>query len=50
MVRRENAVEVQGIAGGKGPAHVYHILSKEELLGHGRLYARIVLPPKSSVG
>ncbi|MCR5347571.1 MAG: cupin domain-containing protein [Fretibacterium sp.] len=50
MVRRENVVEVQGLAGGTGPAHVHHIVSKEELLGHGRLYARVVLPPKSSVG
>lgn len=50
MVRRENLVEVQGLAGGKGPAYVYNIVSKEELLGHGRLYARVVLPPKSSVG
>ena len=50
MVRRENVVEVQGLAGGEGPAHVCHIVSKEELLGHGRLYARVVLPPKSSVG
>ena len=50
MVRRENIVEVQGLAGGSGPAYVHHIVSKEELLGHGRLYARVVLPPKSSVG
>ena len=50
MVRRENIVEVQGLAGGSGPARVCHIVSKEELLGHGRLYARVVLPPKSSVG
>ncbi|MBR1672709.1 MAG: cupin domain-containing protein [Fretibacterium sp.] len=50
MVRREDIVEVQGLAGGKGPAYVHHIVSKEELLGHGRLYARVVLPPRSSVG
>lgn len=50
MVRRENMVEVDGLAGGKGKARVYHIVTKEELLGHARLYARVVLPPGSSVG
>ena len=50
MIRKERLEEVQGLAGGKGPAYVHHIVSKEELLGHGRLYARVVLPPGSSVG
>nr|MBQ6739973.1 hypothetical protein [Synergistaceae bacterium] len=50
MVRRENLVEVNGLAGGKGVARVHHIVSLEELLGHGRLYARVILPPGASVG
>ena len=50
MIRKENIAEVNGLAGGKGMAKVCNIVSKEELLGHGRLYARVVLPPKSSVG
>lgn len=50
MVRRENLVEVNGLAGGKGIARVHHIVSFEELLGHGRLYARVILPPGASVG
>ncbi len=50
MVRREILAEVDGLAGGHGIAHVHHIVSKDELLGHGRLYARVVLPPGSGVG
>lgn len=50
MVRRDSTVEVFGLAGGKGPAYAHYIVSQEELLGHGRLYARIILPPGSSVG
>lgn len=50
MVRKENMMKVDGLAGGKGTAYVYHVVSEEELLGHGRLYARVVLKPNSSVG
>lgn len=50
MVRREMTTEANGLAGGRGPARVHHVLSKDELMGHGRVYARIVLPPKSSIG
>lgn len=50
MVRKERLVKVEGLAGGKGTAEVYHIVSDEELMGHARLYARVVLKPNSSVG
>lgn len=50
MIRKANIVEVNGLAGGKGPVYLHHIISKEEMLGHGRLYARVILPPGSSVG
>lgn len=50
MIRKANIAEVDGLAGGKGKAYVHHIISKEELLGHGRLYAKVTLPPGSSVG
>ena len=35
---------------GIGPAYVYDIVKKEDLRGHGRLYAKIVLPPGSTIG
>ena len=50
MIRKDNVLEVEHLGGGKGTAYVHHIVSKEELLGHGRLYAKVVLPPGASVG
>ncbi len=37
MIRKDNVLEVEHLGGGKGTAYVHHIVSKEELLGHGRL-------------
>ncbi len=52
MVRKETFIEKTGLGGGKGigPAYVYDIVSKEELCGRGRMYAKIVLPPGSTIG
>ena len=50
MIRKENRVQVEGLAGGTGPATVCHILTKDELMGHGRMYAKVILPPGSSLG
>ena len=50
MVRKAIITEVEGLAGGKGPAIVHHIVPKEDLYGHGRLYAKVVLKPHSTVG
>ena len=50
MIREVKGVEVENLAGGKGKAMRYMIVPPEELYGHGRLYARIVLAPGSSVG
>ena len=50
MIRKISCTDVNGLAGGRGTVHMYHIVSKEELNGHGRLYARVVLPSGSSVG
>ena len=52
MVVRESYEIRTGMGGGtgKGEAKVYNICSKEELLGHGRLYAKIVLPPGATIG
>ena len=50
MIREVKGVEAENLAGGKGKATRYVIVPPEELNGHGRLYARIVLAPGSSVG
>ncbi len=51
MVRKE-VKEVRLKAGGTGigETYFYHIVSKEELRGHGRLFAKIVIPPGSTIG
>ena len=50
MVRKHNLETKQNVRGGNGPVHFYHVLETEELYGHGRLYAKLVLPPGSSIG
>ncbi len=50
MVRDVIPVEVDGPAGGEGKAYRYEIVPKEELNGHGRLYARMVLLPGTKLG
>ncbi len=50
MVRKPIFQEREGLGKGKGPAYLYHIETIEELLGHGRMYARTVIPPGSYIG
>ncbi len=48
---QKHVMEVKEHArGGNGSVFFYHVLKKEDLYGHGRLYAKIVLPPGSSIG
>lgn len=50
MIRKAIIEEKPELAGGKGKAIVHNIVTKEELYGHGRMYAKVVLMPGSSVG
>lgn len=50
MVKKERINIVEGLRGGNGSAEIHHLLEKEELLGHGKMYARVVLKPHSSIG
>ena len=52
MVRREKMEVREKMGGGcgVGEVYVYEIVSKEELMGHGRFYAKVVIPPGSSIG
>lgn len=45
MIRKPEIVEVPNLRGGEGTVEIRHILSKEELMGHGGMYAHVVLPP-----
>lgn len=50
MVRKEKVVTVEGLKDGKGTVEIHHFLEKEELMGHGNMYARVILKPHSSIG
>ena len=50
MIQHEKREVVENMAGGVGKAYRYHIVSKDELFGHGRMYAKVVLPPGSTIG
>lgn len=50
MVKKETVTIVEGLRGGRGTAEVHHFLKKEELLGHAKMFARVVLKPQSSIG
>ncbi|MPM59580.1 Oxalate-binding protein [bioreactor metagenome] len=51
MVRKEFHKTVnQNMRGGKGEVTIEFILNPEELLGHGRMFAKAILPSGSSIG
>ena len=50
MVRKANIIQKQELGGGKGCAEVHEIVPEKDLYGHGKLYAKVVLKPNSSVG
>ena len=50
MVRKEILQERHEVQGGDGTVYCYHVLEKEEFAEHGRMYARFVLPPGTSIG
>ncbi|MCI8951484.1 MAG: cupin domain-containing protein [Lachnospiraceae bacterium] len=50
MVRQNEPVIKEHLRGGEGHVVLYHILNEDELMGHGSMYARVVIPPHSSIG
>ncbi|MEW6547911.1 MAG: cupin domain-containing protein [Spirochaetota bacterium] len=53
MVRDSEAMRAElrrHMGGGKGEVAVMHILEKDEMKGHGRLFARNILKPGTSIG
>jgi mannose-6-phosphate isomerase-like protein (cupin superfamily) len=53
MVKRMTEMEKQvreKMRGGTGPVEILHIFRQEELKGKARLFARMVIPPGSSIG
>ena len=50
MVRKTQVVKHFELRGGKGDVEFHHIISEEEMMGHGAMYAKMVLKPGSSIG
>ncbi len=50
MVRKEKVVTVEGLRGGAGIIEIHHFMEKEELMGHGKMFARVIVKPHSSIG
>lgn len=50
MIRKTRREAVTGLAGGKGTIYIDHIASERELMGHAKMYARVTLPPGTSIG
>lgn len=50
MVRSLVYEEKENVMGGTGKVCFYHVINSEEFYGHGRLYAKVVLPSGSSIG
>ncbi len=50
MIRKENTHYREHMRDGRGTVTIHDVLTKEELDPHGRMYARIVLPPGASIG
>ena len=50
MVRKTDVKFVEGLRGGRGQVELHHIVSKEELNGHGSMYAMGILKPGCSIG
>lgn len=50
MVRKTEVKVVEGLRGGKGSVEFHHIVSQEELNGHGTMYAMLRIKPHSSIG
>ena len=49
MVRKTETVFVPHLRGGEGTVEIHHILSTDELMGHGSMYAHVIIPPKASL-
>ena len=50
MIKKERVVTVEGLRDGKGSVEIHHILDAAELMGHGSMFARVIVKPHSSIG
>ncbi len=50
MVRKTQVEYRENMRGGNGKVKMEHVITKDEMNGHGRLYAKITLGPGCSIG
>lgn len=50
MIRKTIDETVHNARGGEGSVVFSHILTKEELMGHAAVYAKVTVKPHSSIG
>lgn len=50
MIRKPEGIVKEHAQGGEGSVEFFHVLNEEELMGHGSLYAKVVVKPHSSIG
>ncbi len=50
MIRKTQNTTLQRLYGGAGTVELREILPKGQLMGHGSLYAHVVIHPHSSIG
>ncbi|MGE4353004.1 MAG: cupin domain-containing protein [Oscillospiraceae bacterium] len=50
MVRKPQVESKFNLRDGKGEVEFHYILSPDEMMGHGPMYAKLVLKPGSSIG
>lgn len=50
MVRKTDIKVVECLRGGNGTVELHHILSRDELNGHGSMFAHVIIKPHSSIG
>ena len=50
MVKKEQGIVKENLRGGAGSVEIFHILSAEELMGHGKMFAKVVIKPHSGIG
>lgn len=51
MIRNNHDTKVfNNLRGGDGTVIMEHWMSPDELLGHGRIFSRAIIKPKSSIG
>mgnify|MGYP003287402999 FL=1 len=53
MIKRKEEIQIRTVKeaqGGKGEVYFHDWLTKEDAYGHGRVFAKLVLPSGSSIG